>query len=147
MRSSRRVSSHVEERGGMKHPERHEQNSIRGLLTSLGGTVFVLGTTRRKGDFHGTMQTPGLPDLIAFLPGRDNPGAHGAMTLLVVECKSKTGRLRPEQAVFRDLCLRSDVHHIVGGVDDVLKWLIDRGYVKASDVPHYRLPKNLQEHA
>ena len=127
----------------IRHPERHEQNAIRGLLATLGAKVYVLGTTRKKGDYAGTMQTPGLPDLIAFLPWDGERDL--TRTLLVIECKAKGGRLRPEQAEFMVMCLEAAVHHVVGGLDDVIAWLVQHGYVKADSVPHYRLPKNLQE--
>lgn len=141
----------------LKHPERHEQQSIRGLLTSIGGRVWVLGTTRRKGDYAGTMQSPGLPDLICFVPRKGGMKQTGPASytwsndqsheLLVVECKSATGRLRPDQVQFRDYCQKSNIAHVVGGVDAVIAWLIERGYIDKHAVPHYRLPKNLQERA
>jgi hypothetical protein len=132
----------------LKHPERHEQKAIVGLLSSLGGRVWVLGTTRKKGDHQGTMQTPGMVDCIAFLkrPGDSarEPFAP-ARVLLMIECKAKGGRLRPEQAMFREMCLEAEVHHVVGGVDAVIAWLVQYGFIKADSVPHYRIPKNLQE--
>lgn len=137
----------------LQHPERHEQKAIVGLLTSLGAKVYVLGTTRKKGDFQGTMMSPGLPDLLVFLPYPKHyaewPGTEPlrARTLLVIECKAKKGRLRPEQAEFQEMCHKADVHHVVGGLDVVIAFLIAFGFIKAENVPHYRLPKNLQERA
>lgn len=49
-------------------PEKVEQSHIKQLLETLGAKVYVLGNHRRKGDFYGTMQTPGLQDLQAFVP-------------------------------------------------------------------------------
>lgn len=125
--------------------ERAEQAAIVRLLRSLGATVYTLGTTRRKGDFMGTMQTPGLPDLIAFIKRKtwldvDTPLDGITRRVLFIECKAKGGRLRPEQAEFRALTLQADVAHVVGGVDEVIAWLIDQRYLKADQVAHYRQP-------
>jgi len=125
----------------MKKPqqrERGEQDGIVKLLRSLGAKVYVSGTTRRAGDFHGTMQTPGIPDLEAFLPRRSSQGDL-SRELLKVEVKAAGGRLRPEQAEYRDLCGDADVHHVVGGIDDVVAWLIAHGYLRPAQVPHYRV--------
>lgn len=80
-----------------RQPERAIQAHVVRLLRHVGCTVWVLGTTRRRGDYHGTMQTAGLPDVIAFLPR--------AGGVLFVEVKAPGGRLRPEQAQFRACCL------------------------------------------
>lgn len=147
--------------------EKVEQAHIVQLLATLGAKVYVLGTHRRQTDFHGTMQTPGLQDLQAFLP-RKVAGApvcakcrhvmngQGDMCtppecrcvceavplreLVFVECKAAGGRLRPEQRELRELCLLAGVAHVVGGLDAVIAWLLGRGYLKQSQVPHYRLP-------
>ena len=109
-----------------RQPERAEQANIVRLLRSLGATVYVLGTTRRKGDYHGTMQTPGLPDLLAFVQCPDV----GAVELIAIEVKAPGGRLRSEQRVFGDLCAMADVDHIVGGLDAVVDWLIMCGVLR-----------------
>ena len=121
----------------MKRPprqrERSEQAGIVQLLRSLGAQVYVLGTTRRRGDHPGTMQTAGLPDLIAFI---HTPDQH--RRLLVIEVKAKGGRLRPEQEQFRTYCLDANVNHLVGDLDAVIAWLIAEGYLQSNQVPHYR---------
>lgn len=118
-----------------RQPERHEQRAIVQLLSTVGCRVFVLGTTRPRGDFHGTCQSPGLCDLLAFLP---NGGG-----LLAIEVKAPGGRLRPEQEVFRNCCLACEqpwqVHHVVGGLDSVIHYLIQLGLLKADQVPFYRV--------
>lgn len=110
------------------------------LLRSIGSSVYVLGTRRRSGDYQGTMQTPGVPDVLAFLPPRSRvaPFRH---VLLFWEAKAQGGRLRPEQKDFRALCEVAEVAHIVGDLDAVIAWLIDRDYLAASSVAHYRQPK------
>ena len=131
--------------------ERSEQAAIAQLLRALGAKVYTLGTTRRKTDSHfGTMQTPGLPDLIAFLkwppPTRDRRVAATEIALgltrqlLVVECKAAGGRMRPEQNEFRGLAIAAGVAHVVGGFDEVIAWLIAAGHMRADQVPHYRRP-------
>ena len=110
-------------------PERVVQRQIVHLLRSVGAQVWVLGTTRRRGDYHGTMQTPGLPDLIASVKGH----------MLMVECKAAGGRLRPEQRVFQQACQDCGVAHVVGGVDEVVAWLVGEGILRADALPHYRV--------
>jgi len=120
----------------VKHPERAIQSHIVRLLRSLGGQVFVLGTTRRRGDHPGTMMSAGLPDVIAFLPTRS-----GERQLLVVEAKAPRGRMRPAQLAFRQCCLDAHVAHVAGDLDAVIAWLVQVGYLQAKNVPHYRAKK------
>ena len=119
-----------------RQPEAAEQHAIVQLLCTVGCQVWTLGTHRRRGDYHGTMQSPGLPDLLAFLPR--------AGGLLCIEVKAKGGRLRPEQEVFRNACLACEapwqVHHVVGGLDAVIAYLIALGLLKPEQVAAYRLP-------
>ena len=119
-------------------PEKVVQQQIVRALTAVGGRVYVLGTRRPTGDYQGTRQTPGLPDVLAFLPPQAGRPLITQTMLLMVEVKDAGGRLRPEQAIFRDLCRQADVAHVTGGLDDVLAWLMDRGYLKREGVPWYR---------
>lgn len=117
-------------------PEKAEQAHIVQLLKTLRCRVWVAGTRRPKGDYQGTCQTPGIPDLTAFLPD--------ATGILFVEVKAAGGCLRPEQEEFRELVLACEanglgVHHIVGGCDAVIAWLMTRGLLKPDQVPHYRV--------
>lgn len=129
------------------HPERREQKRIVGFLTSLGAKVWEIGTTRRKGDYQGTMQTPGLPDCIAFLkvPTTYAANSHSLTPVslvrhqLVIEVKVNGNTLRPEQRDYRQMCLEAGVDHVVGDLNHVIAWLVERGYIKAANVPHYRL--------
>lgn len=118
-----------------RQPERHEQRAIVQLLSHVGCRVWPVGTTRRRGDYHGTMQARGLPDLIAHLP------AGGGV--LFVEVKAGRNTLRPEQRDFRQLCLLCQapfgVHHVVGGLDNVIAYLVKLGLLKPEAVPHYRV--------
>lgn len=68
-------------------PEKAVQAQIVHLLRSIGANVYVLGTTRRKGDHQGTMQTPGIPDLYVFLP-RLPSGLDNHISTLWVEVKA-----------------------------------------------------------
>jgi hypothetical protein len=118
-------------------PERAVQQHIVTMLRSLGGEVWELGTTRSRRDHHmGTRQTPGVPDLIAFLP----PRRRDRWVLLFIEAKADGGRLRPAQARFRELALLADIEHVVGDLNAVIAWLIAEEYLKSDQVPHYRLP-------
>ena len=52
----------------MKLPlEKEIQADIVKLLETVGAAVYKIGTKRKKGDHQGTMQTPGIPDLLAFV--------------------------------------------------------------------------------
>ena len=52
----------------MKLPlEKDIQADIVKMLKTVGAAVYRIGTTRKKGDHQGTMQTPGIPDLVAFV--------------------------------------------------------------------------------
>lgn len=119
--------------------EKDEQLAIRQLMLSLGAKEYVLGTKRRRGDYAGTMQTPGLPDLQFFLPDRRRDAHLHPWRFLVVEVKrEKLGRFRPEQIEYRDLCRAAGVDYIGGSLDDVIVWLVREGYVKNQNLPHYR---------
>jgi hypothetical protein len=136
--------------------ERTEQAHIVQLLRTLRASVYVLGTVRRHGDHPGTMQTPGLPDVLAFLPVRGESASarqpvHGSewpldaagpdrCLQLCIEVKAARGRLSLPQRIFREYCERSGQAHIVGGLDAVIVWLIARGYLVPAQVPHYRRP-------
>ena len=134
-------------------PEKAVQPQVVQLLKSIGGRVWVLGTRRSrfarcdncgaavvlKGKrHHSTRQTPGVADVLAFMPPRP---PRERWLLLFVEAKAAGGRLRDEQALFRELCLGADVAHVVGDLDAVIGWCVERGYLKRENVPWYRFPK------
>lgn len=106
-------------------PEKHVQAAGVRLLRSLGASVYVLGTRRPRGDFPGTRQTPGIGDVYACL----------ARHALWWECKAQGGRLRPEQAAFRDHCQRLGVPHVVGDLDALIGWLEAHGYCRRAGGP------------
>lgn len=128
--------------------EKTEQAHIIQTIGQVRGKVYVLGTRRPKGDYQGTRQTPGIPDLLVFLP--PSPGSRTVMNgcsgpsvewrQVWIEAKAAGGRLRPEQVVFAHHCLSAGVDHIVGGLDAVIAWLIREGYLNRDQVAHYRLP-------
>ena len=140
-------------------PEKTEQAHIVQLLRSIGGAAYVMGTTRRRGDHPGTMQTPGIPDLMAFLPIARNRisagfaidedgaayerGQNFGPCLLFIECKAAGGKMRPEQHAFKSHCEIAKVAHLVGGLDAAIAWLTQHGYVNANQFPHYRQPKGV----
>lgn len=113
--------------------ERVEQAHIVQLLTLLGGKVYVSGTVRRRGDFPGTMQSPGIPDLEVFLPPID-----GKRRLLKIECKAIGGRVSDAQRAYQQLCEQADIAHVVGNYDAVVEWLVAHQYAKPESFPHYR---------
>lgn len=125
-------------------PEKAVQAQITATLRQLGGRLYTIGTRRRAGDYQGTMQTAGLPDLMVFMPPTRT---RERWTLLVIEVKAPGGRLREEQKEFRAHCLESGIPHIVGGLNDVFAWLLDEGYVRRDQVPAHRLPPSTETHA
>ena len=54
----------------MTQLEKQIQADIVKLLETVGAAVYKIGTTRKKGDHQGTMQTPGIPDLSRSCPCR-----------------------------------------------------------------------------
>ena len=48
--------------------EKDIQSDVVKLLKTVGAAVYKIGTTRKRGDHQGTMQTAGIPDLVAFVP-------------------------------------------------------------------------------
>lgn len=123
--------------------ERVEQLGIRRLMLSLGAKEYVLGTTRRKGDYAGTMQTPGIPDLQFFLPEKrarfDAEAKPFTRRLVIVEAKrAKGGRFSAPQIEYRGLTQAAGVDYIGGCLDDVIAWLVREGYLDPKNLPHYR---------
>lgn len=121
--------------------ERVEQAHVVQLLRSIGAHVYVLGTVRPKADsYHGTCQTPGLGDLYVILPARDGKWADKPPQPLWIEMKRRGGRVRPEQKLFAERCRAAGVAHVTGTCDDVIAYLVQGGWLKASSVAHYRQP-------
>jgi hypothetical protein len=125
-------------------PEKVVQQQIVNMLRSVGAAVYVLGTKRPSTDFQGTRQSPGIPDLFVFLPApRLQPGAPAA---LWIEVKAAGGTLRREQDEFRTQCrLVPTLGYVTGGVDQVISYLVNGGWLKSENVPHYRLPGSALE--
>jgi hypothetical protein len=130
----------------LQQREKIVQQQIVHLLRSIGAAVYVLGTKRPREDSQGTRQTPGIPDLYTFLPPprlqTDAAGDHYQHGCgLWIEVKAQGGRLRPEQVQFREGCGFAHVPHVTGGVDQVIAFLMAGGWLKADNLPHYRLPE------
>lgn len=115
--------------------EKVEQSHVVQALRSVGARVYVIGRPPRRDAVHkGTGQTPGLPDVLAHLPHAPDlrVGAHE----LWVEVKARGGRLRVEQVAFRDFCRLAGIAHVVGGLDAVLLYMLQHGYL--TETAHYR---------
>lgn len=128
----------------------HQAHGV-ALLRSIGGKVYIIGhPSPADGRTHrGTGQTPGLPDVFAFLPPRrlwadEAPTPPPAKPIaLWWEAKGAGGRLRPEQAEFRSLCLDAELQHVVGDLDALIAFLCEHHYCKAAQFPHYRQPQGV----
>lgn len=113
------------------------------LLRALGGRVYELGHRRSRPNPEcpvcrknmTTRQTPGLPDVEAFLPIRGTD----RWTFLKWEVKHGGNTLSPEQRTFRDLCGWASVWHVSGDLDALMAALVLAGFLKAENVPHYRV--------
>jgi hypothetical protein len=119
--------------------EKAEQANGVALLYKVGcPRVYVLGTHRRKAESdHGTHQTPGISDVIAFLPR--------VLGVLFWEVKARGGKSSDEQAELAELvraCTAAGlgVHYCLGTYDDLIAWLMSVGLLKADQVPYYRVP-------
>lgn len=123
--------------------EKHEQGDGVALLRSLGAQVYVLGHARPRGDRPSTMQTPGLPDVEAFLPRpRYRAGQFHPRRFLKWEVKRpRKATIRAEQAAYRQLCLDADIAHVMGDLNTLIAWLVDGGYLLPSQLPHDRQPQ------
>lgn len=123
-------------------PEKVIQAQVVAALRSVGAHVMTLGTVRPKTDRPGTMQSKGWPDVGAFMPPAPGwlestalmPGPHW----LWVEVKATGGRLRPEQADFARRCEETGIAHLVGGLDVVLAYLAEHGYIREHPALHRR---------
>ena len=115
----------------MTQLEKDIQADIVKLLKTVGAAVYKIGTKRKKGDYQGTMQTPGIPDLLAFVPMPfPLSQLYRATVQLWIEVK-RPGETRSEdQDKFRLHALEAGCEHVTGGVDEVLDWLKARGVVK-----------------
>ena len=79
------------------------------IMRALGFTVIRLSQKRAS------KVTPGVPDRYYLHPRRK--------LALWYEGKSSTGRARPEQLQFQQLCRDTGVHHVLGGLDRLREWL------------------------
>jgi hypothetical protein len=83
------------------------------------------------------MQTPGIPDVEAFLPRAATSGIPAC--LLAWECKAVGGRLSPSRKLPRSVHRRRRGTSSVP-FDALIAWLAEHDYVKASQFPTYRQP-------
>ena len=123
----------------MTQLEKYIQADIVKLLETVGAAVYKIGTKRKKEDHQGTMQTPGIPDLVAFVPVplslhvAPRPD-RVSLVQLWIEVKrpahAMTSRMSQEQTMFRLRSLEAGCEHVVGGVPEVVDWLMARGVVK-----------------
>lgn len=131
--------------------EKGEQANGIKLLWSIGAKVYVLGTRRSRGracpqcgtfvaEHQGTRQTPGIGDVLAFLPARMGAARLEREVLWWEAKRPDGGRLSDAQQEFQELCVQSRTHHCAGPLDDLIAWLVGHGYLNRHQVPHYRLP-------
>jgi hypothetical protein len=83
--------------------------SVIRLLQLVGCVVYRLSQARAS------RQTAGVPDLMAFGPGQ---------RFCWIEVKRPGGRLRPEQRAFREQCQARGIEHVVGGLPEVERLLV-----------------------
>lgn len=88
--------------------EKDEQNEVRKLLQAVGAAIYDTSQP-----FQAAI-TPGVPDLIAFVPHRG---------LVFVEVKAPGGKPTQAQVEFRERCIDAAVNHVLGGVEAVRAFL------------------------
>ncbi len=77
------------------------------------------------------MQTPGIPDLVAFLPDKRVWSRPQVWTQVWVEVKAPKGRLSADQQAFKMQCGWANQAHLVGGIDVVTAYLERGGWLKS----------------
>jgi hypothetical protein len=133
--------------------EKDVQTQIIAALRSIGATVCTIGRPPRRDrpcpscgtrtpTRKGTGQTAGIPDLVAFLPHAawkpHGPEQTTRAHQLWIEVKAAGGTRSPAQLEFADRCQDTRQPYLVGGLDEVLDYLLTRGYIR--EVAHYRSP-------
>jgi hypothetical protein len=108
--------------------EKTEQAAIVQLLRTIGASVYVLGTRRRKGDYQGTCQTPGIPDLYCVI--RKPHAVSNYLQPVWIEVKAGRGRTSEAQAQFKEESNCACIPHLIGGIDVVTHWLRQGGWIK-----------------
>lgn len=99
-------------------PETIEQQAGIKLLMSVGAAVYVNGSKRPRPNpecetcrrNQTSRQTPGIPDVHAFVPVRGTSSTR----LLMWECKAPTGKPSPAQADYGRRCQTAGVWHVIG---------------------------------
>ena len=110
--------------------EKVVQRRICELLALVHAKVYTIGRPPRRDAVHkGTGQTPGIPDLLVFLPKRGSGLFGGHPHQLWIEVKAVRGRLSEEQKAFRDWCALAGIPHLVGDLDTVRAYLQAHGYL------------------
>jgi len=133
----------------LAQPEKAEQAKGVALLRSLGAAVYVLGTRRAGGarchqcggfvpGDQGTRQTPGIPDVLAFLPAPRGSSLVGCQ--LWWEAKRPDGgRASAPQHAFAANCAASGIAHCLGDANALVAWLIAHQYLRPDQVAHERI--------
>lgn len=136
-----------------RQPERTEQAHIINLLGSVATKTYVLGTTRAKrchecGAFSrdmSTRQTPGIGDVVTYLPRPPLPSQDGSSypngCEVWIEVKAPGGKPSEAQDEHAALCLARGIPHITGGLTAVVQFLVRGGWLKPENVGHYHLTK------
>ena len=99
---------------------------IQDFLKIMGCAVYSTeqGYRHERG---GTRQTPGIPDLIVFLP------VDSELSFFFCEVKGPKGKLRSSQVLFQLECERAGVEHLVAyDVRDVFDFLESKGVITST---------------
>jgi len=134
-----------------------EQRHVVETCQSIGGRVWVLGTKRgtvkcqhcgrQTLEHQGTKQTPGVSDLICFVPDRRGltlpTGEAKRVELAFVEMKALDGTQSEPQKDFETMCVAAGVRYtLCRGLNGFLALCIALGAIRPENVPHYRLQKD-----
>jgi hypothetical protein len=105
--------------------EKAEQADVLRVLQALGAQVWLTGTRRPHGESHSTRMTPGLPDLLVFLPARGGAPAR----FVTMELKRTGGSMSVEQQRFKGCCDATGIAHVCGDASTIVDWLETAGYL------------------
>lgn len=98
--------------------EKHVEANCDRLMAGLGYTAIRFSQPRN------TMQTPGIPDRRYYKADAFQDGTRVAHAIWF-ECKRPGGKQSAAQVAFQKLVESCGESYVVGGLDELVSWLVD----------------------